>query len=185
MGGNAAVLFCLAQCLIATATAVSPQDARREFLMMLDPLVPAHIARQSQSNRQLEQQQHLRQQVERHAQKSTGQSRRHRKRSTAKHRTFQSTHGGGLARSLRDTSAEPHSSSNAAQNSRAIYYPAGLPPSSCYHLEQQEVQLLADFDCSMPGVQGVDQDTFASTVSGHCGVYITWPGIRVSRGTAA
>jgi hypothetical protein len=37
----------------------------------------------------------------------------------------------------------------------------------------------------MPGVQGVDQDTFASTVSGHCGVYITWPGIGVSRGTAA
>ena len=41
-----------------------------------------------------------------------------------------------------------------------------LPPASCYHLEQQDVQLVVAFDCSKPGVHGLGQAELSSRVSG-------------------
>lgn len=158
-------LLLVAQWLIAAA-AVSPHDARRDFLMMLDPSMPARFSKHVQPNVHLQQQQHLRQQVQRYAPAAQHTGRRTRRSfSKGQRKVYNRRPGHGLSRSLRDTSAGR--GSRADLDTREHSDPQiDLPPASCCHLEQQDVQLVVAFDCSKPGVHGLRQEEFSSRVSG-------------------
>lgn len=77
-----AAVVCIMHIALA-ARAISPDDARKKHLMMLDPRMPARLQQLPRSQLELQQQQRLQQQVQRYATKQPS-------RSTAKQRHMRS-----------------------------------------------------------------------------------------------
>jgi hypothetical protein len=139
------------------ARALSPNEARRQHLMNIDPRMPvkpSHL-------HQYQQQQHLQQQVQQIVTQTPNKHKRSRKPPRRSLSRGGAVFEGSLARSLLVEEEEQQQQQDATRT-RAVA--PNLPPDSCYHLEQQVVRLLLDFDCSRPVVQEQSEDDVAAKV---------------------
>lgn len=143
-GAHTATVVLLAALLFAGATtALSPNEARRQHLMNLDPRIPvkpSHL-------HQYQQQQHLQQQVEQIVTHNTNKHKRSRK---PPRRSLSRT-GAASERSLARSLLVGEEQQHGYTCTKAVV--RNLPPDSCYHYEQQVVRLLLDFDCSNPAMK--------------------------------
>lgn len=147
----AAVVLHAVLLFAGAATALSPNEARRQHLINLDPRMPvkpSHL-------HQYQQQQHLQQQVEQIVTHSTNKHKRSRKPPRHSLSRTSAALERSLARSLLVEEEQQHdyTRTKAVRN---------LPPDSCY--QQQVVRLLLDFDCSNPAVQEQSEDDLAAKV---------------------
>lgn len=157
-GAYTAAVVLLAALLFAGAAALSPNEARRQHLMNLDPRMPvkpSHV-------HQYQQQQHLQQQVEQIVSHNTNTHKRSRKPLRRSLSRSGAASERSLARSL--LGEEGHQQPGYTRTKAVV---RNLPPDSCYHYEQQVVRLLLDFNCSNPVVQEQSEDDLAAKVCAH------------------
>lgn len=134
--------------LVLYVAAASPYDIQREHLMMYDPRMPTRLPKEfPRSNIHLQQQQHMQQQIQHYAAIAAQQRRRaHKTHASWRHKRPQRAGSTAVERRLQETASR-------AKQPRQSFNFDNLPPASCYHVEQQMVQLIAEFDCSSPAVQ--------------------------------
>jgi hypothetical protein len=163
--GCAVVLLSLMQ-LVLYVAAASPYDIKREDLMMYDPRMPSRLPRElTRSNIQLQQQQqhmqqHMQQQIQHYAAVAAQQRRKaHKTHGGWRHKRPQRAGSTAVERRLQETTSRA-----TVPLRRQGFNFDNLPPSSCYHVEQQMVQLIADFDCSSPAVQNETSEAFEAKV---------------------
>jgi hypothetical protein len=160
--GCAVVLLCVLH-LVLNVAAASQFDIQREHLMMYDPRMPTRLPRElPHSNIQLQQQQHMQQQIQHYAAIAAQQRRRqHRSGRSWRHKRPQRAGATAFERRLQETASR----ASTPLGKRNFNFD-NLPPSSCYHVEQQMVQLIAEFDCSSPAVLGYGTpEAFEANVS--------------------
>lgn len=160
---SAVAVLCLT--LVVSAAALSPNEARRKHLMILDPRMPVKQQQRQHGDTEPQQQQRVQQQVQRYATGSNAasvRSRRSRQKRNQRSIVFERS-SRPLARSLLGRSADP-AAQGQATNTKSSGSP-NLPPPSCYHLEQQAVYMMLDFDCSLPGIQGQSTTDLETKVS--------------------
>jgi hypothetical protein len=159
-----AAMICLMH-LAVVAKAISLEDARRKHLMMLDPRMPAKLQQLPRLQLELQQQQRLQQQVQHYATKQPSRSTAKQRHTRSKHVVTLERSAKLLARSLLGRSAEDAANELEPHSKGSAYVSPHLPPASCYHMEQQVVQLLLEFNCSHPVVQSRSQEDLEQQVS--------------------